>query len=177
MTRVGIEGVVVKGDLEVSSSEVAVSTSFSSWVRKEGSPFVSGKGRDDGLTRRLVPFVCRLEDATDAAADDGPGASRTRRVRGRFNFRSGSFGASGLSAGDAVIDLDLRFRFPGLVVSSSFAFSKAPQARVASGVSTGVGSRSTGAALRKTSLAPCRLAILSRCCHCWNSLCSSAVRR
>lgn len=128
MTRFGIESVVVKVGLEVSSSGVAVSTSFSSCVRKEGSAFVSCNKRDEGLPRRLVPLVLRLEVAIDAAADDGPGASRTRRVRGRFNFRSGSLGASDLSAGDAVTDLDLRFRFLELTMSNSFAFSKAPQA-------------------------------------------------
>ena len=118
----------MKVDLEVSSSEVAVSTSLRSCVRKEGSPFVSCTVRDEGLPRRLVSLAWRLEVGRDAAADDGPGASRTRRVRGRFNFRSGSFGASDRSAGDAVTDLDLRFRLLGLTVSNSFAFSKAPQA-------------------------------------------------
>lgn len=127
MTRFGMESVGVNVDLDVSSSDVAVSTSLSNCVRNDGSPFVSCNARE-GLPRRLIPLLWRLEVAIDPAADDGPGASSTRLVRGRFNFRSGSFGASNCSAGDAVTDLDLRFRLLGLAVSSSFAFSKAPQA-------------------------------------------------
>lgn len=78
-------------------------------------------------------------DMDNAAADDDPGLSKTLRVRGRFNFLSGSLGGS-CSAGEAVTDLDFLFRLLGLseAVSISFAFSNAPQALVSSTVSTGV---------------------------------------
>ena len=128
MTRFGIEGVAVKVDLEPSSSEVVVSTSLRSCVRNEGSPFVSCTARDGGLSRWVVLLFWRLEVGIDGLAVEGPGASRTLRVRGRFSFRSGFLGTSERSAGDAVTDLDFRFRLLGLTVSSSFAFSKAPQA-------------------------------------------------
>jgi hypothetical protein len=123
----GIESVVTLG-LGLSSSEVAVSTSLRSCVKKDGSLVASCTVRDKGLSWRLPPLLWRVEFDIDAAADEGPGASRTLLVRGRFNFRSGSFGGSDRSAGDAVTDLDLRFRLLGLVVSNSLALSKAPQA-------------------------------------------------
>jgi hypothetical protein len=70
-------------------------------------------------------------------ADDDSGLSSTLRVRGRFNLRSGSLGGDVCSVGEAVIDRDFRFRFLGLVVSISLAFSNAPQALVSSTDSTG----------------------------------------
>jgi hypothetical protein len=139
------------------SSDVAVSTSRSNDDRNEGSPLVSMIGRG-GLRRALT---CRINRG---AADEElePGASKTLRVRGRFNFRSGSFGTSSGSAGaagEAVDDLDFLFLFlvPGLMVSASFALSKAPQALTSSGVSTGVWGirlRNIVAASLKTSRAP-----------------------
>jgi hypothetical protein len=136
VTRVGAEAVVaLKADRDVSSSDVAISTSFRRDDKKDGSPLVSLNGREDGDPVRLL-FDCRLELAITGEADDDSDLSRTRRVRGLFNFRSGSAGAS-RSAGDAVTDLDFRFLLLGLVVSSSFAFSNAPQALDSSGVSAG----------------------------------------
>lgn len=149
------------------SSDVAVSTSRSSVDKNEGSPLVSMTGCG-GLRR---PLGCRI-DMGNAADELELGASKTLRVRGRFSFRSGSFGVSSSTgaAGEPVDDLDFLFLLlvSGVVVSISFAFSKAPQALTSSGVSAGlwgVRSRSIGAALRKTSLAPWRPAIFSRCCH------------
>jgi hypothetical protein len=51
VTRFGILIVVVKAGLDVSSSEVAVSTSLSSCVKNEGSPLASCTARDEGLSR------------------------------------------------------------------------------------------------------------------------------
>lgn len=181
MTRVGADTVVaLKADLDVSSSEfVAISTSLRSDDRKDGSPFVSLSALDGGDPLRL-PFGWRLELAIEGDVEEEPGLSMTRRVRGRFSFRSGSAGVS-LSAGEAVTDLDFLFRLLGLVVSISFAFSSAPHAIVSSGVSTGgcgAWARSLGgAAWRNTSRAPCLPAIFNRVCHCRNSRLSSAVRR
>lgn len=132
MTRVGSPAVVaLNADREVSSSELGISTSLSNDDKNDGSPLVSLIGREGGDTGRR-PFGGRLGPAIVGEADDDSTLSMTRRVRGRFNFRSGSAGGS---AGEAVTDLDLRFRFRGLVVSSSFAFSNAPQALDSSGSS------------------------------------------
>ena len=132
VTRAGIPFVVaLNADLEVSSSECGISTSLSNDDKNDGSPLVSLKGLDGGEARRCR-FGGRLGPATVGEADDDSTLSMTRLVRGRFNFRSGSVGGS---AGEAVTDLDFRFLFLGLVVSSSFAFSKAPQALDSSGSS------------------------------------------
>lgn len=72
-------------------------------------------------------------------AEDEVAASSTLRVRGRFNFRSGSFeDSAALSCGDAGADFDFLFRPLGLAVSASLAFSNAPHALTSSGVSAGV---------------------------------------
>lgn len=183
MTRFGPETVVaLNADLEVSSSEVvAISTSLRSDDRNDGSPFVSLSMREVGDDGRSRPFGCRLELAmTGDAEDDEAGLSSILRVLGRLSFRSGSLGGD-FSAGEAVTDRDFLFRLLGEAVSSSFAFSNAPQALVSSADSTGVGgdwSRSLGgAAARNTSRAPWRPAIFNRRCHSLNLLVSSATRR
>lgn len=86
----------------------------------------------------VLPFAWWLGWAiVDEEASAG---SNTLRVRGRFNFRSGSgAGADGPSVGEVVADLDFRFRFLGVAVSSCVALSNAPQALASSTVSAGVG--------------------------------------
>jgi hypothetical protein len=70
-------------------------------------------------------------------------STNTLRVRGRFNFLSGSLGSSDEpSMGDAVADVaaDLDFLFLVLgAPSNSFALSNAPHALDSSLVSAGVG--------------------------------------
>jgi len=140
---------------------------------------VSIYGRD-GLPGSLLDWMdlelVAIEDATR-------GASNTLRVRGRFNFRSGSWDGSAGEAGEVVVDLDFLFRVLGIlegVLSISFAFSNAPQALASSGVSAGTvaagrWSRRRGAEFRKTLPAPCLAAMSNRRCHCSNSARSLAV--
>ena len=113
--------------------------------------------------------VGRRTECPDDGESDDSGLSNTLLVRGRLSFRSGSCGGpEDPSAGEAVMDLDLRFLLGA--ASISFAFSIAPQALASSADSTGVrGDRSRsrgGAAALKTSRAPWRPAIFRRCCHC-----------
>lgn len=137
------------------------STSLSNEDRKDGLEACCSTRRDGRLRRRPLD---------SAALSDVAPVSRTRLVRGRFSFRSGSAGGS---VGDVVIDLDLRFRLgvePGL--SSSRALSIARHEAASSAVSCGGG---TGCSLvrcricwvesLKMSRAPCRLAMRRRCCH------------
>lgn len=132
MIRVGAPTVVaLKLDLDVSSSEVAISTSFSRDDRNDGSPFSCCRGGE----RRLV--TAALGPATGDEAEEDSGLSIMRRVRGRFSLRSGSVGGS---AGDAVTERALRFRFLGLVFSSSFALSNASHALDSMGSMTGAAS-------------------------------------
>jgi hypothetical protein len=113
--------------------------------------------RDVGDPVRTKPLGRRLELAIDSDAAEASELSSTLRVRGRFNFRSGSWG-SDFSAGEPVTDLDFLLLFLGLVVSICLALSNAPHALVSSTVSTGgggVGSRSrVGAEARKMLPAP-----------------------
>jgi hypothetical protein len=146
----------------VSSSELAVSTSFSNDDKNEGSPLVLMLYGRGGLPARLLEKAVELE--IDRDADEVEASPITLRVRGRFSFRSGSFDDSGAGVeGDAVAGVDfLLFRPLGegvllTLLSTSFAFSNAPQALASSDVSGGVWglwSRSIGAEFRKISLAP-----------------------
>jgi hypothetical protein len=150
--------VALKNGRADSSSEVAVSTSLNSDDKKEGSPLVSINGRA-GLPERISEerWVLRIA-GREALELSGIVGGRTIRVRGRFNFRSGSRGSRG-SAGEPVADRDFRLRGLGVdeALSISLALSKAPQAFLSSGVNSGVCclcSRGMGAELRKISRAP-----------------------
>lgn len=88
VTRFGPDTVVaLKADRSSSDVEF-ISTSLSSDDRKEGCPVASLSIRAVGDSARW-PFIWRLGPAIE---DDASGRSSTRRVRGRFNFRSGSAG-------------------------------------------------------------------------------------
>jgi hypothetical protein len=75
--------------------------------------------------------------------------SRTARVRGRFNFRSGSW-RSDCSAGEPTDDSALLFLAPEVAVSKFCALSKSHQARACSG-DAGVDLSRTGVVLRDRS--------------------------
>lgn len=160
MTRFGPEIVVAENADRSSSEADAISTSFRRDDKNDGSPLASFRMRTVGDPEISWLLDMRLEPAFEGAVAEDSGLSKTLRVRGRFNFRSGSCGFSDFSTGEPVTDLDLRFLFldAGEEVSNSFAFSKAPQARVSSTVSVGTGgvaSRSlTGADSRKIFPAP-----------------------
>lgn len=170
----------LRADRDVSSSDAeAASTSLRSEERNDG-PGDSFSMRDRGEFARAIPFDLLELAIAGVVDDDTSGRSGTRRVRGRFSFRSGSLGSA--FRGEEVNDLDFRFRLLGVAVSTSFALSRAPQAIFSSLDSTGVGTsgvrgRSTGAAALNAFRAPWRLAILRRCCHCRNCLLSFAVER
>lgn len=135
------------------SEGVLISTSLRSEAKKEG-------GAADGLDDEAL---CRLDEpASLPASADSPVWGGSRLVRGRFSFLSGSW--CGSSCGSGVLVRDFRFRD-----SISLAFSRAPQASCSSldcsGGDWGRGATSAGMLLAKTSRAPRRLAMLSRCCQ------------
>lgn len=129
---------ILKAGFIASSSDGGISTSFNKDDKNEGSPtlltLACALGAGDVLFggRRLGP-------ATGGDADADSIFSIIRRVLGRFSLRSGSVGGS---AGDAVTDRDFRLRevlgeavVPG--ISSSRAFSNAPQALLSSAETAG----------------------------------------
>lgn len=122
---------------------VFVSASASDWAPGSSSFSRAETRAGPGGSGRVTPFIRRAGAVTAPAAGAGEdveveasplaGAVGRRLVRGRLSFLSGSCKGS---LGEAVIERTFRLRdWAPLGASVSLADSRAPQARLSSGVS------------------------------------------